>query len=206
MKEDDQDTSIRQWKVVLAVDQLNRGSDLIEEVAEKVELARLNLLAADEVIVTSAFNMAQDFLETGIDLLGMRRWTQQYQLTLALSNKLAFVLFSNGSMDECLRLVDQIYCHSRCDEDRYEAQFLHVEVLASLNRLDECIKVSMSILSQLGHRKLPKNPSLLHIILGIVRVKKLLKNKSDADLLNLPRCEDRRILAIIRHRKCVLLL
>ena len=63
----------------MAVDQLNRGSDLLEEVAEKVELARLNLVAAEEVIAASAFNMAQDFLETGIDLLGMRRWTKHYE-------------------------------------------------------------------------------------------------------------------------------
>ena len=202
----DDHTSSRQWTVVLAVDQLNRGSDLVENVAAKVELARLNLLAAEDVITTSAFKMAQDFLETGIDLLGMRRWTHQYELTLKISIKLAFVLFSNGSMDECLRLIDQIYIRSRsrCEEDRYEAQFLHVEVLASLNRLNECIDVTMSILSQLGHRKLPKNPNLLHIIAGLVGVKKLLRKKSDNDLLSLPLCEDKRLLAIIRHRKCVL--
>jgi histidine kinase len=185
----------------LAVDQLNRGSDLLEEVSEKVELARYNLLAAEEVITASAFKMAQGFLETGIDLLGMRRWTKQYDVTLEISNKLAFVLFSNGSMDECLQLIDQIYRRSICKEDRYEAQFLHVEVLASLNRLTECIAVSMSILLQLGHHKLPKNPSLLHIIPGIVGVKKLLRNKSDANLLSLPVCEDKRLLAILRHRK-----
>jgi predicted ATPase len=201
MKEDE-DAASRHWTVVLAVDQLNRGSDLLEEIAEKVELARLNLLAAEEVIATSAFKMAQDFLATGIDLLGMRRWSQQYELTLEISNKLAFVLFSNGSMDECLGMIDQIYRRSRCDEDRYEAQFLHVEVLASLNRLTECIDVSLSIVSQLGHRKLPKNPSLLQILPGIVGVKKLLRNKSDADLLSLPLCDDKRLLAILRHRKC----
>jgi predicted ATPase len=203
MKEDEH-TSSRQWPVVLAVDQLNRGSDLVGNVAEKVELAQLNLLAAEEVITTSAFKMAQDFLEPGIDLLGMRRWTHQYELTLKISNKLAFVLFGNGSMDVCLCLIDQIYIRSRCEEDRYEAQFLHVEVLASLNRLNECIDVSMSILSQLGHRKLPKNPSLLHIIPGLVGVKKLLRNKSDQDLLSLPLCDDKRLLAIIRHRTFVL--
>ena len=174
----------------------------MEELSEKVELARLNLLAAEEVIATSAFNMAQDFLKTGINLLGMRPWTQQYELTLEINNKLAFVLFNNGSMDECLRLIDQIYRRSRCEEDRYEAQFLHVEVLASLNRLNECIDVTMNILSQLGHRKLPKNPSLLHIISCLVGVKKLLRNKSNADLLSLPLCEDKRLLAITRHRKC----
>ena len=118
------------------------------------------------------------------------------------ATSLASVLLSNGSMDECLCLIDQIYRRSRCEEDRYEAQFLHVEVLASLNRLTECIQVSMSILSQLGHRKLPKNPSLVHIIPGIMGVKKLLRNKSDADLLSLPDCEDKRLLAITRHRKC----
>ena len=81
MKQEDH-TAIRQWTVVLAVDQLNQGSDLLDAVEEKVELARLNLLAAEEVIATSAFKKVHDFLETGIDLLDMRRWTKQYDVTL----------------------------------------------------------------------------------------------------------------------------
>jgi hypothetical protein len=200
---DEPDFGNRQWTVVLAVDQLNQARDLMDD-SEKVELARLNLVAADEVISTSAFKMAEGFLETGIELLGINRWRKQYELTLELSNKLAFVLFSNGSMESSLSLIGQIYQQSKCDEDRHEVQFLHVEVLASLNRLSECIDTSMKILSQMGHPKLPKNPGLVHIISGIAGVKKLLKNKTDADLLSLPVCHDKRILSIIRHRKCVL--
>jgi predicted ATPase len=199
----EQESDLRQWTVVLAVDQLNHARDLLDNL-QKVELARLNLIAAEEVISTSAFKMAEGFLDTGIEVLGMNRWSKQYDLTLDLSNKLAFVLFSNGSMEMSLSLIEQIYQQAKCNDDRQEVQFLHVEVLASLNRLSECIDTSMIILSQIGHRKLPKNPGSVHMISGIAGVKKLLKNKTDADLLTLPVCKDKKILSIIRHRKCVL--
>jgi hypothetical protein len=40
--------------------------------------------------------MAEGFLETGIEVLGMNRWSKQYDLTLDLSNKLAFVRSVTG--------------------------------------------------------------------------------------------------------------
>jgi predicted ATPase len=199
METDDQ-SGVRQWQLVLAVDQLNRGSALIENEQGQVELARLNLLAAKEVITTSAFKMAEGFLETGIELLGLRRWIKQYELTLQLSNTLVSVLFSNGSMDNCLILIKQIYGRARCGEDRYKAQFIHVELLHCSSRLSECMDAGLSILRDLGHPKVPKKTGLIHIILAILGVKKLLRNMSDADLLNLPVCEDKRMLSIIRHR------
>lgn len=182
-----------------AVDQLNRGSDALQEKNERAELARQNLKAAKQVIKTNAFKLAATFLEAGIELLGTRRWNTHYDLVLTLTNTFASVLFARGRMEESLCVVEEIYRHTRCHEDRWEAQFIHVEVLACTNRLKECINVERQILKGLGHPRIPMKPGVVHIVPGIISVKILLKEKTDEDLLNLPACTDPAKVAIMRH-------
>lgn len=96
------------WRLFLAVDQYNRGSELIESRIERVELAELNLYVAREVIKSSAFKLASAFLDNGIGLLGVQRWEKHYDLTLKLSNLRASVLLGQGVLKGCLALVKQI--------------------------------------------------------------------------------------------------
>jgi predicted ATPase len=188
------------WHSLLAVDQLNRGSELIEgDKVKRVELAHLNLSAAEQVIKTNSFKMAANFLEKGFELHGVYRWSSQYDLTLQTTHTLASMLFSNGSTNACMYLVEEIYTHARSQSDKQEAQFLEVEILVCNSRLAECINVCFKNLRKLGHRKIPKHPGYGYIVYSYIKVEFLYKVKSDEALLSLPLCKDARILATMRQ-------
>jgi predicted ATPase len=182
----------------LAIDQLNRGRDVLETDMEREELSQLNLLAAQEMIVFSAFNHAKSNLLIALDLLGEGCWEKYYSLTLSINNLLASVLSSNGSMQECLDLADSIMEKCVCPEDRYHSQIIRLESLTCFNRLEECINSSMRMLSELQLPRIPSNPGLTSILPAIMGVKKLLKPLSHEDILSLPLCKDGRIQHVMK--------
>lgn len=183
----------------MAVNQLNRGSCYAEADINRGELARLNLVAAQQVAKTNALKLASTFLESGLGLLDLYRWDEHYDLTLQMTNALAKVHFASGRMKKALSFVEEIYNQANCRDDEREAQFVHVEVLACTNRLAECLEVGLRILKDLGHSSVPRKPGLIHIIPGIIGVKKLLRGMTDDDLLTLPLCSDPKLLVIMRH-------
>jgi len=176
-----------------AVKQLNRGKELIDTVEDKENLARLNHKAAKEVLRFSAFNVAQNYLEISLELLGAHCWDTHYDLTLTISNMLASVLTGNGLMVQSLKLIDEISERSNCVDDRCEAQILKLEVLACMNQLDQCFELSQKILAELKLPKVPLNPGLTSIIAAMLAIKEMLKPLTSEDILKLPLCENSRI-------------
>jgi predicted ATPase len=189
----DCDHSKSRSRFLQAVNQMNRGRALIDTKEDQENLARLNLQAAKVVLRLSAFNVAQNHLETSLELLGVNCWEIHYDLTLTISNLLASVLTGNGLMDQSLKLIDQISERSNCVDDRCDAQILKLEVLACINQLDQCFELSQKILVQLKLPKVPLNPGLITIIPAMLAVKKMLKPFTSEDILILPLCENSRI-------------
>jgi predicted ATPase len=141
----------------------------------------------------SAFNLAKAHLLTAVDLLGENCWENHYHLTLSIHNLLASVLSGNGSMLECLDLIETISKKCICSRDGYLTQVIRLEILACINRLEECLNASMTMLTELQFPKIPTNPGLTSILPAILGVKKLLKPFSSEDILSLPLCTDCRI-------------
>eukprot|EP00957_Ditylum_brightwellii_P050626 3838331-Ditylum_brightwellii.AAC.1 len=55
--------------IFLIVDQLNYGKSLINQAKERISLARLNLIAGERSIQSSAFVPALTYLKTGLSML-----------------------------------------------------------------------------------------------------------------------------------------
>lgn len=73
--------------LLAAVNQLNQSCGVIDNRKEQVDLARLNLTAAQRVADKSAFFLAAEYLRTGLDLLGEQRWDEHYELALEMTVK-----------------------------------------------------------------------------------------------------------------------
>lgn len=196
-------TDANYWQLILAVDQLNRGAELIVDKGEQVAVAKMNMDAARQVLHTGAFKVATEFLETGIGLLGERRWETSYNLTLRLSVTLASVLYSNGHMEECLYLLEEIFANTACPEDRYQAYSIQLDVLEAKGETEQCIQVGLDTLEQLGHPKIPKKPHLGHMIVAVIAAKRAFKRMTDEEILSLPECKDRAEGFIMDHLNCI---
>lgn len=66
------------------VDNMNRGSTLIEDPDQKWEVAQLNLDAGEKAMKETAFHSAAKYLLAGISFLGPDSWDVKYNLSLNL--------------------------------------------------------------------------------------------------------------------------
>ena len=70
--------------IFLIVDNMNRGSKLIDDPYQKYEVSQLNLEAGEKAVSSSAFHSAAKYLLTGLSLLGPESWEVKYDLTIKL--------------------------------------------------------------------------------------------------------------------------
>jgi predicted ATPase len=190
------------FKLLLAIDQLNRGSALIENVQEREDLARLNLTAAQEVLGMSAFNLAQRYLELSLQLLGENSWFENYALTLDIKNLLASVFYGNGLMIQALQIIDEIIAKCVSDEDKRLAQVNRIEIFACTNQLDECLSEGKKMLSILLPSLIPLNAGFAKMACTLLNIKRSLKLMSAEDILTLPECEDKQVQCAMKISKC----
>ncbi|HEY9301328.1 MAG TPA: hypothetical protein VIQ31_34190, partial [Phormidium sp.] len=120
-------------KIFDIVNQLNFGSNLLENQQKRDELAKLNLMAGKKAKASAAYQPALTYLTVGLDLLnpsesslskgsqcvagvspvvatgvgseGGSSWQTQYDTTLALYVEAAEAAYLCGQFDEMERLV-----------------------------------------------------------------------------------------------------
>eukprot|EP00550_Attheya_septentrionalis_P003231 CAMPEP_0198286414 /NCGR_PEP_ID=MMETSP1449-20131203/5507_1 /TAXON_ID=420275 /ORGANISM="Attheya septentrionalis, Strain CCMP2084" /LENGTH=1264 /DNA_ID=CAMNT_0043984147 /DNA_START=149 /DNA_END=3943 /DNA_ORIENTATION=- len=177
-----------------AVDQLNKGSQLIERQQRKIELVNLNLRAAQKAIKSSAFGPATEYLETGIELLcdgdwkdnsHDHHWESEYNLSLELFTSLVECLYCTGQLDQIEELVKEIFQNAYSFPDKQRAHLCLSKCLTGLGRLDEAIDVAFNGLAQVGE-KFPRSVTTKAVVIDLLRTKFVLAGKSDKDLGSLP--------------------
>ena len=76
--------------------------------------------------------------------------------------------------------------HARTFEDSLIARTTLVKTLGAQDRKAEAIELALDTLEKLGE-SFPRSPSLFQVKVAFYRIKRLLKGKTDNDLLGLPR-------------------
>lgn len=70
--------------IFFIVDNMNRGSEYIDELDQKYEVAQLNLDAGEKALSASAFESASRYILAGLSLLGPDSWEVNYKLSIKL--------------------------------------------------------------------------------------------------------------------------
>ena len=138
------------------VDQLNHGLHLVEDEQERMQIARLNLQAAQAARQASAFETGLNYAQAGIELLGENSWDQDYQLTLALYEQAALLAHASGDIPVMEQHSEQVLQFGRDPLDLAKVQSLHIELLFSSKRFDEAIDFGLEALRILGQEFPPK--------------------------------------------------
>jgi predicted ATPase len=189
---EDEDVDARiEFFIFLGTDQLNRAIDyLLHEEGEhmRIQLAELNLRAANLSISKSCFYRAVDFLETGISLLDKKSmWDPQtYHLCLELHNNLCEMEYTLGRHEKATETAAQILRNTHIPEN-YRAQFVLSEVAISRKdrNLEKGIDMCLAILKSYNV-DLPRKPNKFRIMIEFRRLKKNLPNGKLEDLVHLP--------------------
>lgn len=94
-----------------------------------------------------------------------------------------------GCFDECQETIDNVLLHAVRIEDKIPVYFTLVEMLSSQGRMKEAINLCIAVLNLLGE-PIPRTPGKIQVLNDFVRTRRLLRGKSDEDILNLPDQQD----------------
>ena len=130
--------------------QLNRGSYLIIDKMEKIELIKLNLMAGEKAMAISAFLPASTFLLYGVNLIEESDWKDHYELCLQLLNCYIEAFFVLGIFSRITIGIGLILDHSRCLQDSLRAYNVQIKFLFNQKKIEDATKLGISVLGMLG--------------------------------------------------------
>ncbi len=183
------------------VNHLNLGRGLLSQPSNRLELARLNLTAAQTASEANAFTTALEYAQIGLELLPSPAgagdaWQTEYELALGLH--VTAVAAATFSAD--FPLVESIsqaaLPHARTLLDRV-AIYRHIlTALLAQNKLAEDLDMSLQLLHELGIN-LPRHPTRRHLLVDVLKTRLALRGKSTTDLLHQPVITDPQLVATI---------
>ena len=189
------------------VNQLNAGRILAQTVAERHELAQLNLSAGQKAKSSAAYQPASTYLKTGLALLQGEDaeptdtadlvWTQQYDLALDLHVAAAEIAYLNTDFSEMEKLVDTVLEKAKTLLDKIRIYEVQIQAYMAQYKWLEAVESGVSALKLLDIH-FPAKPSQLHILLGLAQSKITLARKKVEDLDELPEMQDPLKLAGVR--------
>ncbi|MEG4345055.1 AAA family ATPase [Microcoleus sp. A003_D6] len=183
-------------KLFEIVNQLNMGNSLMIEPSEQTQLAQLNLQAAQKARAATAYTAAFEYATTGIDLLAKKRWTTQYELTLALYETAAEAAYLNGNFPQMNQLTAIVLEHTRTLLDRVNVYQVEIQAAQAQAQPSKAIQIALQILKQLGV-SFPEEPNGEDIGKALQETLSLVGGRQPLDLIALPQMTDRTQLAIM---------
>ena len=175
--------------IFVLLSQFMIGKRLISREKERYAVASLCLHAGTKAAKSPTFRTAAVYLNLGIDLVGERGWRDEYGLTLALHNAGAEMNMCTGNFKRMHELIEAVLLRARTPLDKVQANSTWIYVLGSQDEQHKAIDLGLLVLKDLGEH-FPSRPCRTHLRSEFRSVRKLLRGKSDEQLLRMPPLED----------------
>ena len=148
----------RQDALFIIVGQLNMGCDLLQDPAERRDLAELNWQAGRKAKLAIAYNAAVDYLTLAQRLLAPDSWESDYQITLAIFVELLEAEYLNTNFERVESLAESILPHTQTLLDRIE--IYEVKIRAWIGRGDQhkALETGLAVLQMLDIPLLDEQP------------------------------------------------
>jgi predicted ATPase/GAF domain-containing protein/anti-anti-sigma regulatory factor len=177
------------------VNHLNSSGDIVQDRAERVELSRLNLQAAERLEDAGAFQAALQYIEQGIARLPEDAWDTEHALALALHMKRGHIESLNGQYEPALATLSLALARATCRLDQTAVRRLRMKVHILKNDLRAAIDEGLAGLSAFDIH-LPAFPSDEELTRELSRTFAELGDRSIASLAALPLLADPEIEAL----------
>jgi predicted ATPase len=117
-------------KIFDIANQLNHGSELVNNQQQRDKIANLNLIAGQKAKSSTAYQPALIYLQQGLVWLGRDGWQEQYERALALYVEAAEAAYLSGNFEEMEILVDAVLQNAKGVLDQVKAY--EVKILACI--------------------------------------------------------------------------
>ncbi|WP_299491643.1 hybrid sensor histidine kinase/response regulator [Acaryochloris sp. IP29b_bin.137] len=178
------------------VNQLNRGATLIKGEVEKVRLAELNKMAAQQARASTAYDLAAEYASMGLILLGSRAWQDHYALMLSLSELAAEAAYLHGAISKMEKLVASILTHTTHPLDQVRAYEIQIQAYTSQHRLLDALATAQQALECFGI-VFPEAPDSYDLQQAFQDLAQQTALDRVAELVNLPEMTDPEQLAVM---------
>jgi predicted ATPase/signal transduction histidine kinase/tRNA A-37 threonylcarbamoyl transferase component Bud32 len=185
------------------VNQINRGSALLTEPGERLELAQLNLLAGRRARATTAYGATGEYLTAGCALLPADSWQQHYELSLQLHEGAVEVAYLSGDTAAMEQLAAVVLREARSLLDQVKVHEVLILALIAQNKLADAIQAGLQVLAQLGVH-IPSEPSQADVFAGLQEIQASCAQIGVAALIDLPPMTDPQQLAAMRILTAIL--
>lgn len=165
--------------------------------AERVRFAEVLQRAARKARGQASFPLALEHCRNALDLLGEQRWAAHFALTRELQLDAADAALLIGDVAMLYRLLDEAEQVLHEPADRARLGYLRVKGRVAQNRLQEALEIGLRALDELGE-KLPADAGKPRMGHALVRMWLTMRRWNDERLLQLPRCDDQRVIALHR--------
>lgn len=186
-----------QERIFEIVNQWNLGADLLNDKNEKVNLSKLNAVAGNKAIASTAYPQALQYFERSIALLDKNDWDTHYDLLLNTTKQAAETAYLSGFYENVEKHTSSIFTNSKSLIDSVGGYETEIKKLVAQAKLNEAINLGLVVLKKMGIR-FPEKPNQFSILLGLFKTKWRLRKKSIDYYGNLPLMQDEQKKAAMR--------
>ncbi|BAY87090.1 serine/threonine protein kinase with two-component sensor domain [Calothrix parasitica NIES-267] len=192
-------TSAESWEedVFETANQFNKALSLITVQQERYELAKINLLAGQKAISSTAYEAALSYLTIGKELLASESWSLEYQLSLALHESLAEVTYLTGDFNACEDYIEEVLVQAKTLLEKIKVYEIRIQAYTSQQKLLEAISIGREVLNKFGIN-FPEKPTPEDIQKCLEETAVLASDKTIEQLTDLPLLNNESHLAIMR--------
>lgn len=171
------------------VNQLNHGQNLLTKTEDRLELAKLNLMAGKKAKLATAYEASAKYLNVGLELVTVDNWQTDYTFTLNLHVEAAEAEYLTGNFDSSAHLINLTLDKASNILDQVKLYEIKIQTLMAQNQMSEVVNVGTAFLSTLGVQ-LPTKPNNFHVLKALLDTKLALFGKKVEDLVLLPEMTD----------------
>jgi predicted ATPase/serine phosphatase RsbU (regulator of sigma subunit) len=173
-----------------------KAIDIIDE-SEKDDLFYLNFISGKRAMKSVAYEAANSYFSTAIELKGPAFWNKDYELCLDLHNAALNPALSIGQFEQTEDICSIIIDNAKDKLDKSVAYLAQLNARVAQGKYIEANDLGLNILSQFGI-KIPKEPKMFHVGLYLMKAKSALRGKDTKDILELPKMVDKEMIAVMQ--------
>ncbi|NEO83867.1 MAG: AAA family ATPase [Spirulina sp. SIO3F2] len=183
--------------IFLIVNQFNSGIELISESSERMEVAQLNLTAAQTAKASTAYRAASNYLAFTRQLLSENIWNSNYEFALAFHNLSIEVAYLNTDFRQVEHIFQIVTVNARSFLDQITVYAIKIEAHKAQGQSETAIATSLQALEQL-EIVIPTEINFGEIQAGLQKIELLLGDRTLESLVSLPAMSEPHRLAAMR--------
>ncbi|HYZ72987.1 MAG TPA: AAA family ATPase, partial [Chthoniobacterales bacterium] len=171
------------------VNQLNRGSTLVESTDERERIAEFNLIAGKRAKAATAYASALTYLLAGRAVLDEQDWERRYQLVFCLELERAECEFLSGHFSVAEERLSMLSRKAAGVVDRAAVVRAQIDLYASIDQSQQAVEAGLEYLRGVGIAW-PTHPTDEEVRQEYDRIGQQLGNRSIESLADLPSITD----------------